>query len=142
MKRRILYVEDNPGDVRLVQEAFKDSNVENEIAIATDGVQATDYLWRKGEFAGALRPDLILLDLNLPRKSGREFLTEIKRDKELKSIPVVILSSSGAAADIRATYDDHANCYVQKPINYEDYTEVIARIDDFWFRTVKIPRKD
>ena len=140
MKKRILHVEDNPGDVRLVQEAFKDSKIENEIDVAHDGVQAMDYLWKKGAYLGALRPDLILLDLNLPKKDGREILMEIKRDKNLKSIPIVILSSSNAATDIRSTYDNYANCYVQKPINYDDYVEVINRIEEFWLLIVKMPQ--
>jgi len=142
MKRRILFVEDNPGDVRLVQEAFKDSKIENEINVVHDGVQAMDYLWKKGAYAAAFRPDLILLDLNLPKKDGREILMEIKQNEEFKSIPVVILSSSNATADIRSTYDNYANCYIQKPINYDDYMEVIGRIEEFWFTIVKMPLKD
>jgi CheY-like chemotaxis protein len=139
MKRCILYVEDNPGDVRLVKEAFGDSRIENDFRVAQDGEEAVDYLWQNGKFADADRPDLILLDLNLPKKNGRELLEAIKQHEKLKAIPVVILSSSGAEKDILASYDHHANCYIQKPLNYDEYIEAVNRIEEFWLKTVKLP---
>ena len=117
----ILLVEDNPGDVRLTKEALKDAKVINNLHVAGDGIEALDFLKRQGKYPGAIRPDLILLDLNLPRKDGREVLGEIKADPGLRQIPVVILTTSKAEEDILKTYDLHANCYITKPVDLEKF---------------------
>ena len=135
----ILLVEDNPGDVRLAQEALKDAKVSNNLHIAGDGVEAMGFLHREGRYSDAVRPDLILLDLNLPKKDGREVLAEIKADEQLKRIPVVILSVSRNEDDIIKSYDLHANCYVTKPINLDCFFEVVRSIEDFWLNTVTLP---
>jgi two-component system, chemotaxis family, response regulator Rcp1 len=135
----ILLVEDNPGDVRLTKEAMKEGKIVNRIHVACDGVEALDFLYRRGEFAEAPKPDLILLDLNLPRKDGREVLAEIKQDPRLKSIPVVILTTSEAEQDIVKTYELHANCYLTKPVDLEQFILVSKMIKDFWFSLVKLP---
>ena len=135
----ILLVEDNPGDVRLTQENFKESKLHNNLFVANDGVEAMAFLRREGKFRNAVRPDLILLDLNLPKKDGREVLTEIKGDDELKSIPVVVLTISGAEEDILETYNQHGNCYITKPIDLEQFTKVVRSIEDFWLSIVKLP---
>ncbi|MCL4474207.1 MAG: response regulator [Actinobacteria bacterium] len=135
----ILLVEDNPGDVRLTQEALKETKVLNNLEVVNDGVEAMAYLHREGEFAEAKRPDLILLDLNLPRKDGREVLEEIKQDPELRQIPVVVLTVSQAEQDIYRTYDLHCNCYITKPINLDQFIEVIKAIENFWLSIVKLP---
>lgn len=137
----ILLVEDNQGDVRLAQEALKESKVRNRLFVADDGVEAVDFLRKKGKYADVPRPDLILLDLNLPRKSGREVLTEIKNDEDLKEIPVVVLTVSRADDDIIKCYKDHANCYVTKPLDFNDFMEVTKSIDNFWLNIVKLPPK-
>jgi two-component system, chemotaxis family, response regulator Rcp1 len=137
----ILLIEDNPGDVRLTQECFKKSKVSNQLNIAEDGVEALAILHREGKYATAPFPDLILLDLNLPRKDGRELLAEIKSDKALRRIPVVILTSSDAEADIYKSYDLHANCFITKPIIFEDFIKVITAIEDFWLSLVRLPEK-
>jgi two-component system, chemotaxis family, response regulator Rcp1 len=137
----ILLVEDNPGDARLAVEALKDSKVRNNLYHVRDGVQAMDFLRRRGEYAGAIAPDLVLLDLNLPRKDGREVLEEIKEDPELKLIPVVVLTTSEAERDLVRTYDLHANAYVVKPIDLDRFIEVVQAIEDFWFAIVKLPPK-
>jgi len=136
----ILLVEDNPGDVRLTREALKDAKVINNLHVAGDGVTAVDFLNRQGEYHNAVRPDLILLDLNLPKKDGREVLSEIKADPGLRQIPVVILTTSKAEEDILKTYDLHANCYITKPVDLEKFIEVISAIEDFWLSIVKLPR--
>ncbi len=135
----ILLVEDNPGDVRLTKEALKEGRVANRISVAKDGFEAMAFLRREGEYANASRPDLILLDLNLPKKNGREVLAEIKMDPDLKHIPVVVLTSSQAENDIVATYNLHANCYITKPVDFEQFISVVRSIEDFWFAVVKLP---
>lgn len=135
----ILLVEDNPGDVRLTREALKEGKVRNNLYNAPDGVEALRFLRREGEHAGAVRPDLILLDLNLPRKDGREVLEEIKADPDLRHIPVVVLTSSEAEQDIVRAYDLHANCYVTKPVDLDQFIHVVRSIEDFWFTIVKLP---
>ena len=136
----ILLVEDNPGDVRLTKEALKDARVINNLHVADDGIEALDFLNRQGKHLNAVRPDLILLDLNLPKKDGREVLGEIKADPDLRQIPVVILTTSKAEEDILKTYDLHANCYITKPVDLEKFIEVISAIEDFWLSIVKLPR--
>lgn len=135
----ILLVEDNPGDIRLTQRAFEMRNVVNGLQVATDGVEALAYLNQDGEYADVDRPDLILLDLNLPRMDGREVLERIKSNPVLKRIPVVILTSSTAEEDIVRTYDLHANAYLTKPVDFDGLVDVADRIDDFWFGVVKYP---
>jgi two-component system, chemotaxis family, response regulator Rcp1 len=135
----ILLVEDNPGDVRLTREALKDARVINNLHVADDGVAAMDFLNRQGKHNNAVRPDLVLLDLNLPKKDGREVLSEIKADPGLRQIPVVILTTSKAEEDILKTYDLHANCYITKPVDLEKFIEVISAIEDFWLSIVKLP---
>jgi two-component system, chemotaxis family, response regulator Rcp1 len=135
----ILLVEDNPGDVRLTREALAEGKVRNNLYVAVDGVKALEFLRREGEYAGAVRPDLVLLDLNLPRKDGREVLAEIKADPALRYIPVVILTSSEAESDIARAYDLHANCYVTKPVDLDQFIHVVRSIEDFWFSIVKLP---
>ena len=135
----ILLVEDNPGDVRLAREALKDAKVLNELHVVTDGVEALDFLRRQGEHRGAVRPDLILLDLNLPKKDGREVLAEIKEDVDLRRIPVVVLTISKAEEDIFKTYDLHANCYITKPVDLDQFMEVLKAVEDFWLVIVKLP---
>ncbi len=135
----ILLVEDNPGDVRLTVEAFKEGKVRNNLSFARDGVEALRLLRREGEFANAVRPDLILLDLNLPRKDGRELLADIKGDEGLKRIPVVILTTSRSEEDVLRTYNLHANCYITKPVELDQFISVVRSIDDFWLTVVKLP---
>ena len=138
----ILLVEDNPGDVRLIVEALSDGNVDNKLHIAKDGMEATAFLNREGKYADKLQPDLILLDLNLPKKNGPEVLAEIKEDHALKHIPVVILTSSQEGDDIVKTYNLHANCYVTKPIDLEQFIRVVKSIRDFWLTIVKLPAEE
>jgi len=137
----ILLVEDNPGDVRLAMEALKESKVRNNIYVVEDGVEAMDFLRRKGKYNGMPRPDLVLLDLNLPRKSGREVLAEIKTDDNLKRIPVVVLTVSRDEEDILKAYNLHANCYVTKPIDFEQFIKITRTIEEFWLTIVKLPPK-
>jgi len=137
----ILLVEDNPGDVRLAQEALKESKVRNKLFIVEDGVEAMAFLRQQGKYASAPRPDLILLDLNLPRKSGREVLAEIKTDEDLKRIPVVVLTVSRAEEDIIKCYNHHANCYITKPLDFNQFMEVTKSIEEFWLTIVKLPPK-
>jgi CheY-like chemotaxis protein len=138
---QVLLVEDNPGDVRLTREAFRDAKVHLDMHVTADGVEAMEFLLRQGAYLQSPRPDLILLDLNLPRKDGREVLAEIKGDPSLKSIPVVILTTSAADADIERSYLLHANCYISKPVDLEGFLTVIRSIDDFWLSVVKLPPK-
>lgn len=135
----ILLVEDNPGDVRLTQEALKESKVTNNLYIAGDGVEALAFLRREGKYANVPHPDLILLDLNLPKKDGRELIEEIKSNEELKRIPVVVLTTSKAEEDIMQMYDRHANCYITKPIDFDQFIEVVRSIENFWLTIVKLP---
>jgi CheY-like chemotaxis protein len=135
----ILLVEDNPGDVRLTQEALKENKVLNNLHVAEDGVEAMAFLHRDGKYVDAVRPDLILLDLNLPRKDGREVLSEIKADDNLKRIPVVVLTISGAEEDILKSYNLHANCYITKPIDLNQFINVVRSIESFWLTIVKLP---
>ncbi|HEX8701893.1 MAG TPA: response regulator [Myxococcaceae bacterium] len=137
----ILLVEDNPGDVRLTIEALKEGKVRNNLSVAKDGVEALAFLRREGPHAGSARPDLILLDLNLPRKDGREVLADIKEDPVLRRIPVVVLTTSKAEEDILRTYDLHANCYITKPVDLEQFISVVKSIDDFWLSVVRLPPK-
>lgn len=136
----ILLVEDNPGDVRLTTEVLKDAKLCNCISVVSDGVEAMEFLNRQGVYGEAKRPDLILLDLNLPRKDGREVLEEIKADPNLKYIPVVILTTSNAEQDIIKSYSLHANCYITKPVDLEQFSKVVSSIEEFWFSIVKLPR--
>jgi CheY-like chemotaxis protein len=136
----VLLVEDNPGDVRLTREALRDNKVHIHLSLVEDGVEAVTFLRREGKYANAPRPDLILLDLNLPRKDGREVLKEIKGDGDLKQIPVVILTTSTAEQDILRTYDFHANCYITKPVDFEQFLRVVKAIEDFWLIVVKLPK--
>jgi len=135
----ILLVEDNPGDVRLTKEAFKEGKVLNKLNVVKDGVEAMDFLHKQGKFSKAVRPDLILLDLNLPRKDGREVLGETKGDPNLRRIPVVILTTSKSEQDILKTYDLHANCYITKPVDLSQFIKVIQSIEDFWLTIVNLP---
>jgi chemotaxis family two-component system response regulator Rcp1 len=135
----ILLVEDNPGDVRLTKEALKESKMLNRLAVASDGVEAVAYLRGEGRYAGEPTSDIILLDLNLPRKDGREVLAEIKDDERLKHIPVVVLTISEAEQDIAKAYDLHANCYVTKPVDLKRFITVVKSIQDFWLVIVKLP---
>ncbi len=135
----ILVVEDNPGDVRLIQENLKAFKMANEVHVVKDGVEAMQYLRQQGPYTGTTPPDLIILDLNLPKKNGREVLAEIKEDPVLKRIPVIILTSSEADDDILKAYDLHANCYVTKPGRLDDFVKVIQAIEYFWISIVKLP---
>jgi two-component system, chemotaxis family, response regulator Rcp1 len=135
----VLLVEDNTGDVRLTLEAMKEGKVINNLSIASDGVEAMAFLRKEGRYKEAVRPDIILLDLNLPRKDGREVLAEIKADPSLRLIPVVVLTTSQADEDILRTYNLHANCYVTKPVDLEQFINVVKSINDFWFSVVKLP---
>ena len=138
----ILLVEDNPGDVRLTIEALKEAKVRNRLSVAKDGVEALAFLRREGSYADAVRPDLILLDLNLPRKDGREVLSEIKGDASLRSIPVVILTTSRADQDILRSYELHANCYITKPVDLDQFITVVKSIESFWLTIVTLPRQE
>jgi len=135
----ILLVEDSPADILLTREAFEHNKIVNAIHVAEDGIQAMDFLRKQGKYASAPRPDLILLDLNLPRKNGREVLAEIKADPELRSIPVVVLTTSNADEDIFKAYDLNANCYVVKPVGFDNFMKAIQSIRHFWFSVVTLP---
>lgn len=135
----ILLVEDNPGDIRLTIEALKEGKVSNNLQTVNDGVDALAYLRKQGKFADAVRPDLVLLDLNLPKKNGREVLEEIKQDSDLKRLPVVVLTTSNAEQDVLKTYDLHANCYITKPVDLEQFLKVVRSIEDFWLTIVRLP---
>ena len=138
----VLLVEDSPGDVRLTREAFKDAKVHINLHVASDGNEAMAFLLRKEEYASVPRPDLILLDLNLAKKGGGEVLAEIEESTTLKSIPVVILTTSASEADILRSYRLHANCYITKPVGLNGFLEVIKSIDSFWLSVVKLPREE
>ena len=135
----ILLVEDNPADVRLVREALKESKILNNLSVVEDGVEAMDFLRKKGKYASSIRPDLILLDLNLPRKNGREVLAEVKSDDNLKRIPVVIMTVSDDEKDILLTYNSHANCYIKKPLDFDQFNQMVHSIENFWFTIVCLP---
>jgi two-component system response regulator len=135
----ILLVEDSPTDVLIAREALAEAKLYNTIHVADDGVEAMDFLYRRGKFASAPRPDLILLDLNLPRKNGREVLAEIKADDDLKNIPVVVLTTSSDEEDILKSYDLHANCYVIKPVEFPNFVRAVQSIQQFWFSVVTLP---
>ncbi|MCX6027392.1 MAG: response regulator [Chloroflexi bacterium] len=135
----ILMVEDNDGDARLAREAMRDSKIKNTMHHVRDGEEAMAFLHKEGKYTDAPRPDLVLLDLNLPRKNGQEVLAEMKADMDLKRIPVVILTVSSDEADVRKTYDAHANCYVTKPLDLNQFMKVVRSIEDFWLTIVKLP---
>ena len=135
----ILMVEDNPGDVRLTKEALKDGKVRNSIHVVTDGEEALSYLHKEGKHINSPRPDLILLDLNLPKKDGRDVLKEIKSSETFRRIPVVILTTSKAEEDILKAYDSYANCYITKPVDLDQFINVARKIEDFWLTIVKLP---
>jgi two-component system response regulator len=135
----ILLVEDNLGDIRLTQVALKDSRIANTLNVVKDGVEALAYLRREGQYENAARPDMILLDLNLPRKDGREVLEEIKTDDSLKRIPVVVLTTSSADEDILRSYNLHANCFITKPVDLNSFVTIVKSIEHFWFQIVKLP---
>jgi len=135
----VLLVEDNEGDVRLIKEAFSESKIDKKFAVAKDGEDALNYLYKRGDYANTQRPDIILLDINLPRKNGFEVLEKIKSDPDLKRIPVIMLSSSSSEDHIAKSYDLSANCYVTKPVDFDEYTEAVKIIEDFWFQMAKLP---
>jgi CheY-like chemotaxis protein len=135
----ILLIEDNPGDVRLTQEAFKEGDLGVNLSVVMDGVEAINYLRKTGKYTEAITPDLILLDLNLPKRDGREVLEDIKADPALMFIPVVVLTTSNAEQDIIKTYRLHANCYINKPVDFEKFFDVIQKIEDFWLSTAILP---
>ena len=139
MNHLILLVEDNAGDVRLTREALREAEVAVELVAVPDGEEALAYLRREGEFAGATPPDLILLDLNLPKKNGLEVLEEIRRDTELRRVPVIMLTTSSSARDISACYDRGVNCYVVKPLDLDDFTALVQAINRFWFEVARLP---
>jgi len=136
----VLLVEDSPGDVRLTREALKDAKVHISLHVVSDGIEAMAYLACEGPYVNATRPDLILLDLNLPRKDGRQVLKEIKESPTLRSIPVVILTTSSSEADVLQSYHLHANCYISKPVDLDGFLKVVQSIDSFWLSVVKLPR--
>ena len=136
---QVLLVEDNPGDVRLTKEALKEGKLLNQLTVVGDGVEALSFLRKEGKYADAIQPELILLDLNLPKKDGREVLAEIKADPKLRRIPVVVLTTSSAEEDILKIYDLHANCYITKPVDLEQFMGVVKSIEDFWVTVVKLP---
>lgn len=135
----ILLVEDNPGDARLTQEVLKDSKIKNTLHIVTDGVEAMEFLHRRGSFQAAPRPDIILLDLNLPRMDGREVLHAIKDEESLRRIPIVIMTTSDDEQDILNAYDLYANCYITKPVDFQRFIEIVKTIENFWFSIVRLP---
>jgi chemotaxis family two-component system response regulator Rcp1 len=135
----VLLAEDNPGDVRLVREVLRDSKIPNEVHTVNDGVETLQFLRREGQFPTAPRAELILLDLNMPRKDGREVLAEAKRDPNLRRIPIVVMTSSPTEEDLVRAYDSHANCYIRKPVDYDQFQTVVQRIENFWFNLVALP---
>ena len=137
----ILLVEDNPADVRLIRETFKDFKIQNNLSVAKDGVEAMAFIKKEGDFFSAPRPDVILMDLNLPKKSGFDVLAEIRQIPELKRIPVVILSTSDSERDILKSYDLHANCFVTKPVGLDEFIKIVMSIENFWLSIVKIPKE-
>jgi len=138
-KIEILLVEDNPSDVRLTQEALREGDLANNLSVAKDGVEALAFLRQEGEYHNAPRPDIVLLDLNLPKKSGHEVLAEAKADEKLKRIPVVVLTTSEADEDILKTYSLHANCYITKPLDLDQFLKVVQSIQEFWLNIARLP---
>jgi chemotaxis family two-component system response regulator Rcp1 len=138
----ILLVEDNPADIRLTQEVFKEGRIQNTLNVVMDGEEALKYLRKKDKYKDAATPDLVLLDLNLPKKDGREVLAEIKSDEYLKLLPVIILTTSAAEQDIMNTYANHANCYIMKPVDLSQFINVVRSIEEFWLTVVKLPTKE
>ena|SRR5258706_16055733 len=138
-KVNVLLIEDNAGDARLIAEAFKETKLKTDVRVVQDGVEAMYFLRSEGRYAYEERPDLILLDLNLPRKDGREVLSEIKQDVFLKQIPVLILTTSNQSQDIRFSYENHANSYIVKPTDMKSFLQVVENLEDFWFRVAKLP---
>lgn len=136
----ILLVEDNPGDVRLTKEALRGAKVANDLRVVGDGEAAINYLRRRGPYVDAPRPDIVLLDLNLPRLDGREVLADIKSDPDLAKIPIIILTSSSAERDINSAYELHANCYISKPVDFTEFIEAVRSLEGFWLRIVRLPR--
>lgn len=136
----ILLVEDNPGDVQLTKIAMRDSVIPNRLSVVEDGVQAMEYLRQEGEFEDAPRPDIILLDLNLPMKDGREVLSEVKHDKDLRRIPVIVLTTSSDERDIHNSYDLYANCFISKPLDIDSFMKMARKIENFWFSIATLPR--
>jgi CheY-like chemotaxis protein len=136
----ILLVEDNPGDVRLIRETLKNSKIHNNVIVVNNGEEALAYLYRRDRYRDAVRPDLILLDLNLPKKGGYEVLVQVKEDSQLKHIPIVVLTSSRVEEDILKTYNLHANCFISKPIGLEQFCAVVNTIESFWLSIVKLPK--
>jgi CheY-like chemotaxis protein len=137
----VLLVEDDPGDVLLIREAFADHKIGNGLSVVSDGVEAIEYVRGEGRHAGRTRPDLILLDLNLPRKSGAEVLAEIKGDPKLSTIPVVVLTTSQSEEDVLRSYKNHANAFITKPVDFDRFGEIVHQIDDFFIGIVKLPPK-
>jgi len=136
----ILLVEDNPGDVRLTREALRGARVANDLQVVGDGEEAIEYLRQRGRYVNAHRPDIILLDLNLPRLDGREVLMDIKSDPDLAKIPIIVLTSSSAERDIQSAYELHANCYISKPVDFTEFIEAVRSLEGFWLRIVRLPR--
>ena len=141
MPVEVLLVEDSPGDVRLTRDAFRETNESIRLHVAVDGVEAMDFLKKRGLFVDSPRPDFILLDLNIPKMDGREVLAQIKKDNDLKTIPTIILTTSDSEADIRKSYELQANCYLNKPVQLEDFENVVKSINDFWTTKVKLPQQ-
>ena len=141
MHVEVLLVEDSPGDVRLTRDAFRETNESIRLHVAVDGVEAMDFLKKRGLFVDSPRPDFILLDLNIPKMDGREVLAQIKKDNDLKTIPTIILTTSDSEADIRKSYELQANCYLNKPVQLEDFENVVKSINDFWTTKVKLPQQ-
>ncbi len=138
----ILIIEDNPADARIAKEAFKESNIKYNINVVSDGIQAIDYLRKTEEFYNAVTPDLILLDLNLPKKDGREVLAEVKSDVNLKTIPIIVLTTSQSEQDITNSYSLHANSYISKPVDLESFLVIIKAIEEYWFKLAKLPTRE
>jgi len=141
MPVEVLLVEDSPGDVRLTRDAFRDTNQSIRLHVAVDGVEAMDFLRKRGAFVDSPRPDFILLDLNIPKMDGREVLAQIKKDNDLKTIPTIVLTTSDSEVDIRKSYELQANCYLNKPVQLEDFESVVKSINDFWTTKVKLPQQ-
>jgi CheY-like chemotaxis protein len=137
----VLLVEDSPGDVRLTREALKEGKIRNNLSHVPDGVEAMAFLRHEGQYADVPKPDIVLLDLNMPRKDGREVLAEMKADARLKRIPVVVLTTSEAEQDILKTYDLHANCYITKPVDLDQFISIVRSVENFWLQLVKLPRE-